>query len=177
MAVLKLITAPDPLLSMASALVTKIDENIKNLASDMLDTMYLESGIGLSAVQVGVLKRVITVDVTQKQDSEENLIKGEAFIMINPEITIHSSKMSKYTEGCLSFPGERVEINRPASITVKYLDLTGKMHEIEADGIFATCIQHEVDHLNGITISNYVSHLRKELMIKRLLKQKKQLKF
>jgi peptide deformylase len=178
MPILKLVTAPDPLLSQVSNNVDAIDEKIKTLAYNMLETMYAENGVGLSAVQVGVLKRIITIDVTQVRDKNGILLQeGEQFIMINPEITEYSNEKKEYDEGCLSFPGESVKIDRPAKIKVAFLDLEGAKKEIEADGLLAVCIQHEIDHLNGITISNYLSHLRKEMMIKRLLKQKKRLKF
>ena len=178
MAILKLVTAPDPFLAKLSSPVTEVDEKIVNLVEDMFETMYAENGVGLSAVQVGVLLRIITVDVTQKRDKSGNLLEaGEQFAMINPEIIESSAEKKDYEEGCLSFPGEAVNITRPASIKVKFLNTAGKEEIIEADGLFAVCIQHEIDHLNGITISNYLSHLRKEMMIKRLLKQKKRLKF
>jgi peptide deformylase len=178
MAILKLVTAPDPFLSNSSTKVEVIDEKIKKLAEDMLETMYAENGVGLSAVQVGVLKRIITVDVTQIRDKNGILLEaGEQFVMINPEIISHSQEKKEYDEGCLSFPGESVKIVRPATITVSFQNLDGEQKTIKADGLFAVCIQHEIDHLNGITISNYLSHLRKEMMLKRLLKQKKRLKF
>jgi peptide deformylase len=178
MAILNLITAPDPFLSKASAKVDVIDDKIRKLAEDMLETMYVENGVGLSAVQVGVLKRIITVDVTQVRDKNGILLEaGEQFIMINPEITSTSQEKKEYDEGCLSFPGESVKVVRPASIKVSYQNLEQEKKELEAEGLFAVCIQHEIDHLNGITISNYLSHLRREMMIKRLLKQKKRLKF
>ena len=178
MPILKVITAPDTMLTKVSTNVETIDEKIKNLAQNMLETMYYEEGIGLSAVQIGVLKRIITVDVNQKRDKDGNLLEaGEQFIMINPEITFKSEEKHTYEEGCLSFPNESVEIVRPSIIKVKYLNLEGEEKEIEATGLLGICIQHEMDHLNGITISNYLSHLRKELMIKRILKNQRRLKF
>lgn len=178
MAILKVYTAPDSILTQKSEPIITIDEKIKKLANDMLETMYYENGIGLSAVQVGVLKRIITVDVTQKRDSKGNLLEaGEQFVMINPVIVEASSEKKPYEEGCLSFPGEGVEIERPTKILVSYLDLEGTEKKLEATGLFGVCIQHEMDHLNGITISNYVSHLQKERMIKRIMKYKKRLKF
>lgn len=178
MAVLRIYTAPDAILSKPSMPILTINDDIKKLAQDMFETMYFENGIGLSAVQVGVLKRIITIDINQKRDAKGNLLEqGEQFVMINPEIIHHSNERKKYEEGCLSFPGEGVEIERPSIITVSYLNLEGEWKQLEAEGLFGICIQHEIDHLNGITISNYVSHLKKELMIKRILKYKKRLKF
>jgi peptide deformylase len=177
MALLPLVIAPDIRLSKKSEPIDSINDNIKELARDMMETMYAEAGVGLSAVQVGVLKRLITVDVTQTKDANDSIIKGEQYIMINPEVIFFSKEKQNYSEGCLSFPGESVSIDRPAIIKVKYLNLDGKEEAIEADGLLAICIQHEIDHLEGLTIANYLSHLRKELMIKRLLKHKKTLKF
>lgn len=162
MAILPLVIAPNTLLQQKSLPIANITTEIQTLAHNMLETMYANDGIGLSAVQVGVLKRLITVDI--KQD------KKEQFIMINPEIIENSSDQSKYNEGCLSFPHESVTITRPEFITVTYLDLEGKQQTIKADGLFATCIQHEIDHLNGITISSYISPLKRTMMLKRLTK-------
>lgn len=177
MAILKVITAPDPLLSKHSEPVKNIDSRVSKIVEDMFETMYYENGIGLSAVQVGILERIIVVDVSQKRDNMGNLLEtGEQFTMINPEIVVKSDEKNEYEEGCLSFPSESVKIVRPSFIEVQFLNLKGEVQKIKADGLFATCIQHEIDHLNGITISNYLSHLRKELMIKRLLKAKKRFK-
>jgi peptide deformylase len=174
MAVLKIITAPNSLLSQVSNEIANINDDIKKLATDMMETMYEENGIGLSAVQIGVLKRIITIDVTQERDASGNLLqKGEQFVMINPKIINASKEKSDFEEGCLSFPREHVKITRPSEITVKFTNLEGKEEEIKTNGLLSVCIQHEIDHLNGITISNYISHLRKEMMMKRLLKYKK----
>lgn len=178
MAILKVYTAPDLILTKKSEVILEVNDKIKQLAHDMLETMYYENGIGLSAVQVGVLKRLITIDVTQKRDNKGNLLEpGEQFVMINPIIINHSTERKIYEEGCLSFPGEGVEIERPTKIQISYLNLEGEEKTLDAEGLFGICIQHEIDHLNGITISNYVSHLKKEMMIKRILKYKKRLKF
>jgi peptide deformylase len=174
MSVLKVITAPDPFLQKPSIEVEKIDDKIKEIANNMLDTMYYENGVGLSAVQVGVLLRIITVDVEQKRDENGELLSiGKQYVMINPEILEASQEKKDYDEGCLSFPGESVVVKRPAFIRVKFTNLNNEEQIVEADGLFAVCIQHEIDHLNGITITNYISHLRKEMMIKRLLKRRK----
>ena len=170
MAILNLVVAPNPLLQQKSLPVTKITENTKKLAIDMLDTMYYNQGIGLSAVQIGVLERIIVIDVKWPDTDKSS---NEQYIMINPEIIHISEKQNDYNEGCLSFPSESVNITRPTIITVKYLNLDGKEEKIEADGLFATCIQHEIDHLNGITISSYVSPLKRTMMINRIKKIKK----
>ncbi len=170
MALLNLVIAPNPLLQQKSLPVTKITENTQKLVIDMLETMYYNKGIGLSAVQVGILERIIVVDVKWPDTDKPS---NEQYVMINPEIVQSSEKQNDYNEGCLSFPSESVNITRPKIIKVKYLNLGGKEEEIEADGLFATCIQHEIDHLNGITISSYVSPLKRTMMINRIKKIKK----
>ena len=171
--ILPLVIAPDNLLKQKSTPVNTITSDTEILINDMFDTMYARNGIGLSAVQVGVMQRIIVVDVEQSTAEDGTKIKGKQYYMINPEIIGKSDDNSDFNEGCLSFPGENVNITRPAFITVKYLTLDGKTNEIQAHDLFATCIQHEIDHLNGITISSYVSYLKRELMMKRLLKRKK----
>ena len=170
MSVLNLVIAPDPLLQQVSEPVQNITDETKKLCKDMLETMYASHGIGLSAVQVGILQRIIVVDVKWPELEKPS---NEQFIMINPEIVKNSKIKNDYNEGCLSFPNEQANITRPKVITVKYLDENAKEHTIEADGLFATCIQHEIDHLNGITISSYVSPLKKQMMMNRLRKFKK----
>ena len=173
MAILNLVVAPNPLLQRKSLPVTKITENTKKLAMNMLETMYYNKGIGLSAVQVGVLERIIVVDIKWPDTDKPS---NEQYIMINPEIIQTSENQNDYNEGCLSFPNESVNITRPQIITVKYLNFDGQSEEIEADGLFATCIQHEIDHLNGITISSYISPLKRTMMINRIKKIKKNIK-
>ena len=173
MAILNLVVAPSLLLQQKSLPVIQITENTKKLSIDMLETMYYNKGIGLSAVQVGILQRIIVVDV-KWPDMEKP--SNEQYAMINPEIVQSSEKQNDYNEGCLSFPSESVNITRPKIIKVKYLNLEGKEEEIEADGLLATCIQHEIDHLNGITISSYVSPLKRTMMINRIKKIKKNMK-
>ncbi len=173
MSVLQIVKAPNPILSKASLHIDVIDGYIKNLADDMLKTMYAVHGVGLSAVQVGVLKRLIVVDVDYRIENDEIVSYGNQYIMINPEITEHSSEMNSYSEGCLSFPDENVLIERPKEILVSYTDLNGVQQKLKADGLLATCIQHECDHMNGITIDRYLTHLKREMMLKRLLKRRK----
>ncbi len=169
MSVLNLVIAPDPLLQQVSTPVEKITDEIKNLCKDMLDTMYASHGIGLSAVQIGILKRIIVVDVKWPELERPS---SEQYIMINPKIIENSKIKNDYNEGCLSFPNEQVKITRPKVIMVKYLDENATEHTIQADELLATCIQHEIDHLNGITISSYVSPLKKQMMMNRLKKIK-----
>ena len=167
---LNLVIAPNPLLQHISLSVENITEDIKKLCYDMLETMYESHGIGLSAVQIGVLKRIIVVDVKWPELEKPS---NEQYIMINPEIVTNSKIKNDYNEGCLSFPNEQVKITRPKVITVKYLDENSKQCTIEADGLLATCIQHEIDHLNCVTISSYISPLKKQMMMNRLKKIKK----
>ncbi|MDB2353765.1 peptide deformylase, partial [Candidatus Pelagibacter bacterium] len=135
---------------------------------DMLETMYSAPGIGLAAVQVGVLKRLIVIDISKEKDKKNPLF------LINPEIVSRSKKTSIYEEGCLSLPGHFAEIERPAECHVKYIDYTGKEKEIKANGLLSTCIQHEVDHLNGILFIDYLSKLKKDMILKKLIKHKKE---
>ena len=134
---------------------------------DMLETMYEAPGIGLAAIQIGILKRIVVIDISKDEEKKSPLF------LINPEITFRSKKTSVYEEGCLSLPGQFAEIERPAECHLKYLDFDGKTKELKADGLLSTCIQHEVDHLNGILFIDYLSKLKKNMIIKKLLKQKK----
>ena len=136
---------------------------------DMLETMYAAPGIGLAGVQVGVLKRLIVIDISKDKEKKNPLF------LINPEIIFKSTKTSIYEEGCLSLPGYFAEIERPAECHVEYIDYEGKKKEIKASGLLATCIQHEVDHLNGILFIDYLSKLKKDMIIKKLVKHKKEL--
>jgi peptide deformylase len=172
--VLNLVTAPNQILQQKSLPVEIFDNQLKSFVYDMFETMYNERGIGLAAVQVGVLKRIIVVDVDQKYDKDGNFIsKGNPLCFINPEIVKSSREESDFDEGCLSFPGENVNIIRPSSIEITFYNLDGSKGSIKASGMLATCIQHEIDHLNGITISSYLSDLKREMMLKRLTKQRR----
>lgn len=173
MSILTLVVAPNPLLQQISVPVLRITPDMEQFCNDMLETMYSYDGIGLSAVQVGVLKRIIVVDIKWPKVGGPS---DERYIMINPEIIENSAVQNSYNEGCLSFPNEGVEIIRPKVIRVSYLDLKGQKQILEADGLLATCIQHEIDHLNGITISTKISPLKRQLMINRLKKIKKTMK-
>ena len=169
MTVKKIITVPDPVLRNTSSLIEKVGIEEKQLIKDMFETMYHSNGIGLAAIQLGILKRIVVIDI-----SKENEKKNPLFL-INPVITKKSKNTSIYEEGCLSIPGQFAEIERPAECTLKYINYQGKNKELKADGLLATCIQHEVDHLDGILFIDYLSKLKKDMIIKKLVKQKKEI--
>ena len=163
----KILTEPDPILRKKCEPLEKVDAETKKLMDDMLETMYAAPGIGLAAVQVGILKRLVVIDISKTEE------KKQPIFLINPQIIRQSKKTSVYEEGCLSLPGQFAEIERPAECTLKYIDYNGKEKELKADGLLATCVQHEVDHLNGILFIDYLSKLKKDMIIKKLVKQKK----
>ena len=167
MALRKILTEPNKTLREKSLAVEKVDTELQQLMNDMVETMYAAPGIGLAAIQVGVPKRVIVLDVSQKEG-----IKNPMYF-INPEIIVKSKNTSTYEEGCLSVPGQFAEIDRPNSCHIKYLDYYGQPKEIKARGMLATCIQHEMDHLEGILFIDYLSKLKKSMIIKKLSKRKK----
>jgi len=169
MALKKILTEPNKILREKSIQVDKVDKDLQKLMDDMLETMYAAPGIGLAAIQVGVPKRVIVLDITPK-DSPKN-----PMFLINPEIIEKSKNNSTYEEGCLSVPGQFAEIDRPDRCYIKYLDYQGQSKEIKAEGMLATCIQHEIDHLEGILFIDYLSKLKKSMIVKKLSKQKKAL--
>ena len=165
----KIVIEPDTILREKSASLEKVDDEIRALLDDMLETMYAAPGIGLAAVQVGILKRLIVIDISKDEEKKNPLI------LINPEIISRSQKKSIYEEGCLSLPGHFAEIERPAECEIKFVDYNGKEKKLHAKGLLATCIQHEVDHLNGILFIDYLSKLKKDMIIKKLIKHKKEL--
>jgi peptide deformylase len=158
---------PDKKLRTKSAAVGKITPEIRTLVEDMFETMYEAPGIGLAAIQIGVPQRVVTMDVGKKEDVKEPRV------FINPEIVWSSDEMSTYEEGCLSIPEIHEDVDRPARVRVKFLDIDGKAHEEEADGLFATCIQHEIDHLNGVLFIDHISKLKRDRIIKKFSKAAK----
>jgi len=162
-----LVILPDAQLRAKSAPVAKITADIKKLVEDMFETMYDAPGIGLAAIQVGVAKRVVTMDLAKKEGEKEPRV------FINPEITWSSEEMSVYEEGCLSIPDIHEDVERPARVKVKFLDLDGKEHEEEADGLYATCIQHEIDHLNGVLFIDHISKLKRDRIVKKFTKAAK----
>ena len=168
MAIKPLVILPDPRLKQVSEPVAAVTPEIRALAADMLDTMYDAPGIGLAAIQIGVAKRVVTIDLA-KQDEERNPI-----VFLNPEITWESEELGIYEEGCLSIPEYYEEVERPAVVKVRYMDLDGKTRDIELDGLMATCIQHEIDHLDGVLFIDYLSKLKRDRCIKKFAKQAKE---
>ena len=166
MTVKKLITVPDDVLRKKSQNVQKVGEDEKKLIKDLFETMYHHKGIGLAAIQVGIPKRIIVLDVMQKEDQKKPLC------FINPVIKKLSNERSKYEEGCLSIPNTFIEIERPKSCIVEYVDIDGKKINMECDGLLSTCIQHEINHLDGKLIIDFLSKLKKDLIIKKLSKTK-----
>ena len=164
MSTLPIITLPDPKLRLVSAPVEKVDAELLKLADDMLETMYDAPGVGLAAVQVGVLKRLIVLDVSDDD------AQPKPMTFINPEILKVGDDMRVHEEGCLSIPDFRVDIERPATITVGYLDREGKPQELAADGLLATALQHEIDHLNGKLIIDFLSRLKRDIVVRKFKK-------
>ena len=169
MTIKKIITVPDPLLKEISEPISKVDSKIRSLLDDMLETMYEAPGIGLAAVQVGIPLRLIVMDVSWREEDGNK----EPKFLINPKVVSKSQKMSSYEEGCLSIPEQYAEIERPESCIVEYLDYDGKQSTLKAEGILSTCVQHEIDHLNGILFIDYLSSLKRNMMIKKVTKSNK----
>ena len=165
----KILIEPDPILRKKCEPLEKVDDSLRKLMDEMLLTMYDAPGIGLAAIQVGILKRIVVIDISKEEEKKNPLF------LINPQIIRKSKNTSIYEEGCLSLPGQFAEIERPAECTIKYIDYEGKEKELKADGLLATCIQHEVDHLNGILFIDYLSKLKKDMIIKKLVKQQKEI--
>ena len=168
MTIRKILVEPDPFLRQVSSDVEKVDDETRELMDDMLETMYAAPGIGLAAIQVGVAKRVIVIDLS-KEDKKKPLY------FVNPKIIVKSKNNSTYEEGCLSVPGQFAEVDRPDRCHINYLDYNGEKKELKAEGLLATCIQHEMDHLEGILFIDYLSKLKKNFIVKKLSKQKKAL--
>jgi len=168
MTIRKILTEPDPFLRQVSHEVKKVDDEVRVLMDDMLETMYAAPGIGLAAIQVGVPKRVIVMDISKEEEKKP-------LYFVNPKIIVKSKNNSTYEEGCLSVPGQFAEVDRPDQCHISYLDYDGKKKEVKAQGLLATCIQHEMDHLEGILFIDYLSKLKKNFIVKKLSKQKKAL--
>ena len=165
---LSILLHPDPRLKKISTQVTNIDERIKKLCLDMIDTMYSHSGVGLAAPQVGVLKRVVVMDCSDEGEKSP-------VTLINPEIVWSSEEVSKFEEGCLSIPHIREEIKRPSSVQVKFTDISGISKESYFKGLWATCIQHEIDHLNGKLFIDYLGPIKRSFITKKMKKYKKEI--
>lgn len=164
MSKLEIVNIPDPILRKSAAPIERVDETLRRLAEDMLETMYAAPGIGLAAPQVGVSRRLIVLDVA---DGEEK----RPMILVNPEIVALGPEPRIYEEGCLSIPDVKVEIERPSTVKVRYLDVEGKARELAAEGLLATALQHEIDHLNGRLIIDFLSRLKRDMIIRRFRKQ------
>jgi peptide deformylase len=167
MTIKPLIILPDPLLRQVSQPIERVDADLQRLSDDMLETMYDAPGIGLAAIQIGVPRRMLVIDLSKEGEEKQPLI------FINPEIVRSSDERSVYEEGCLSIPDYYAEVERPANVTVKYLDREGKEQSVEADGLLATCLQHEIDHLNGVLFIDHISRLKREMVIKKFTKAAK----
>jgi peptide deformylase len=167
MAVREIIILPDKRLRLVSEPVKRIDAGVRKLVDDLFETMYDAPGIGLAAIQIGVAKRVFTTDLSKKEDDHAPLV------FINAEITWKSDEKSTYEEGCLSIPEYYEEVERPAQVKVKYMDLDGQTHEIEAKGLLAVCLQHEIDHINGVLFIDHISRLKRDRVIKKFTKAAK----
>lgn len=159
-----IILLPDPVLRLVAAPVASVDDEVRQLADDMLETMYDAPGLGLAAPQVGVSRRLFVMDMSDKDEEKK------PYVMINPVIVQRSEELSVYEEGCLSIPDVRTDIERPAEVTVRYVDRQGKTQELRADGLLATCIQHEIDHLDGKLLIDYMSRLRRDMVVKKFKK-------
>ncbi|QDX24885.1 peptide deformylase [Sphingomonas suaedae] len=172
MAILPILEVPDPRLKTVSTPVEKVDDDLRALIADMFETMYAAPGIGLAAIQVGVPKRVLVMDLQEEEDEEGKPIKAPR-VFINPEILDPAEEMSTYTEGCLSVPDQFADVDRPATCRVKWLDEQGDAHDEVFTGLLATCIQHEMDHLEGIVFLDHLSRLKRQMIMKKLEKARR----
>ena len=167
MAIKEILTEPNKILRQVSKPVEKVNKEEQSIMDDMLETMYHANGIGLAAIQIGIPKRIIVMDIAKK-DEEKN-----PMYFVNPVIKNKNKDLSTYEEGCLSVPNQFAEVDRPATCEVEYLNYHGEKKILKAEGLLATCIQHEMDHLEGILFIDYLSKLKKSMIIKKLSKQKK----
>ncbi|MCY4610029.1 MAG: peptide deformylase [bacterium] len=167
MTVMTVIHAPDPRLQVVSEAVGCVDDDVRRLADDLLETMYAEKGLGLSAIQVGIPRRIIVVDVARSDGALQPLK------LVNPAVTGSSQERVEFDEGCLSFPELFALVERPASVDITYLDENGAGRELHADGLLARCLQHEIDHLDGILFVDHLSALRRRLILRKMIKWKK----
>ena len=166
MAIRKILTEPDPFLRQVSHEVEKVDNKIRELMDDMCETMYAAPGIGFAAIQIGIPKRLIVIDLSKEE-------KKTPMYFVNPKVIIKSKNNSTYEEGCLSVPGQFAEVDRPNKCHISYLDYNNQKQELRAEGLLATCIQHEMDHLEGILFIDHLSRFKKNYIVKKLSKQKK----
>lgn len=176
MALLPILTIPDPILKRAAEPVATVDDEVRALLDDMLETMYEAPGIGLAAPQIGVSRRLVVLDVAERsatEDGEEMPAEPRPMKLVNPEVVWASDALSVYEEGCLSIPDYYEEVERPVAVRVRYQDETGAEREIEADGLLATCLQHEIDHLDGILFIDHISRLKRDRVTKKFAKAKR----
>jgi len=173
MALLPILEVPDPRLKQISSPVEEVDDGIRALIADMFETMYAAPGIGLAAVQIGVPKRLLVIDLQEPEEEGGKPIRDPR-VFINPEIVAHSDQDVPYNEGCLSVPDQYAEVDRPDRIRARWLDEQGKAHEEEIEGLLATCLQHEMDHLEGVLFIDHLSRLKREMILKKIAKQRKE---
>ncbi len=174
MVLLPIIETPDPLLRQISTPVESVDDDLRKLIVDMFETMYAAPGIGLAAIQVGVPKRVLVIDLQEPEEEGGDPVRDPK-VFINPEILWASDTLQSYTEGCLSVPDQYAEVDRPDSIRARWLDEQGEAHEEELDGLLAICLQHEMDHLEGILFIDHLSRLKRDMVLKKLAKTRKEM--
>ena len=167
MAILPIIKLPDPILRQVSKPIETVDDGVRRLAADMLETMYKAPGVGLAGIQVAVPRRILVLDVSEKEDEPQPIV------MINPEIQSLGPELRMHEEGCLSIPETHVEIERPSALLVRFLDVQGKQIELDAEGLLATAIQHEINHLDGRLIIDFLSKMRRDMVIRKFKKTAK----
>ena len=173
MAILPIVEVPDPRLRQISKPVERVDDEVRALIADMFETMYDAPGIGLAAIQVGVPKRILVIDLQEPEEEGGEPVKTPR-VFINPEILTASDQEVPYNEGCLSVPDQYAEVDRPDRIKARWLDEQGTSHEEEIDGLLAVCLQHEMDHLNGVLFIDHLSRLKREMVLKKLTKLRKE---
>ncbi|MDH7970882.1 peptide deformylase [Sphingomonas sp. AR_OL41] len=174
MSLLEILEVPHPGLRAVAKPVETIDDGVRDTINDMFDTMYDAHGIGLAATQVGIERRIVVIDLQEPEGEGEDAKRArQPMAFVNPELLWLSDELASYSEGCLSIPEQYAEVERPARCRVKWLDGDGKEHEQEMDGLLSTCIQHEIDHLNGVLFIDHISRLKRELVLKKLAKMRK----
>ena len=174
MSLLEILEVPHPGLRAVAKPVDTVDEGVRDTINDMFDTMYDARGIGLAATQVGIERRIVVIDLQEPEgEGEEAKPARQPLAFVNPELTWLSDELASYNEGCLSIPEQYAEVERPARCKVKWLDADGKEYEQEMDGLLSTCIQHEIDHLNGVLFTDHISRLKRDMIMKKLAKARK----
>lgn len=164
MTIRPLIILPDPILREVSKPVERVDDELRRLSDDMLATMYDAPGIGLAAIQIGIPRRLVAIDLAREGE------EPQPHVFVNPEIVAKGDALGVYEEGCLSIPDYYAEVERPSTVTVRYTDLSGNQQEMQADGLMATCLQHEIDHLDGVLFIDHISRLKRDMVVRRFKK-------